>query len=131
MARFTVPKDLDDVEEFPIVKPGVYNASIRKAEIRQSQDGTSDNLWLHWTIEDGDPEEIGKPAVQIISLKEQALFRLKQVMVALDMEASGTEFDTDDFLDRRAQISVSHREWQGQTRQDIKVLGPPTDGIKF
>lgn len=81
--------NLADVDSFEPLPEDEYDVEIDKVEVRMNKAG--DGLYLNWEliVLDGDYEN--RRLWMITSLKETALFRLKQVMEDLDVIDSSDE----------------------------------------
>lgn len=100
----TVNINLADVDSFEPLPEGQYDVEIEKAEIRMNKAG--DGLYINWemTVLDGDYEN--RRLWMITSLKETALFRLKQVFEDLDLIDDGddeVEIEYDDDVEPTSQ----------------------------
>jgi hypothetical protein len=72
-----------DVESFEPLPPGKYDVEIDKIEVRENKAG--DALYLNWELIVIDGEYENRRLWMMTSLKETALFRLKQVLEDLDI----------------------------------------------
>lgn len=79
----TINVNLADVDSFEPLPEGEYDIEVDKVEVRMNKAG--DGLYLNWELAvlDGDYEN--RKLWMITSLKETALFRLKQVFEDLDL----------------------------------------------
>lgn len=92
MGKITV--NFAEVESgFEAIEEGPYPVVIEKVEVRESK--SSDHPYLNWelTITDGDHE--GRKLWQITSLSPNALFRLKDQLIALGVIEGDEEIDLD------------------------------------
>jgi len=109
--------NFSDVESFEPVPEGEYGVEIDKVEVRQNKAG--DGLYLNWelTIIDGDYEN--RKLWLITSLKETALFRLKQVLEGLNV----IDADEDVELEYDDDIEPS-------TKEGPRLLEPDLEGME-
>jgi hypothetical protein len=96
----TINVNLADVDSFEPLPEGEYDVEIDKAEVRMNKAG--DGLYINWemSVLDGDYEN--RKLWMITSLKETALFRLKQVFEDLDLidaDDDEVEIEYDDDVD--------------------------------
>src|SRR5689334_16968015 len=69
------------------VEPGTYEVVLTGAKERTNKDKSGDHLMIEMTIQDEDHEEMnGKKLWTNCSYKENALWKLKQVLVAFDAD---------------------------------------------
>lgn len=107
--------NLADVESFEPLPEGKYAAEIEKVEVRSNK--ARDGLYLNWelTVLDGDYEN--RKLWMITSLKETALFRLKEVFEQLDLldddEDMELEYDDDMEPDTTAGPLLLYPEVEG------------------
>lgn len=89
--------NLSDVDSFEPMPEGEYDIEVDKVEVRMNKAG--DGLYLNWelVVLDGDFEN--RKLWMITSLKQTALFRLKQVfedMDLIDADDEEVEIEYDD-----------------------------------
>lgn len=93
----SVTVNFADVESFEPLPPGNYDVEIDKVEVRMNKAG--DGLYLNWELIVLDGEYENRRLWMITSLKDTALFRLKQVFESLDVmdddEEMEIEYDDD------------------------------------
>lgn len=102
MPTFTV--NLSDVESFEPMPEDEYAVEVEKVEVRENKAG--DGLYLNWelVVIDGDYEN--RRLWYITSLKDAALFRLKQTFVGLGLiedDDDELELEYDDDIDPTSQ----------------------------
>lgn len=78
---------------FEPVPEGTYEVMVEEVEVRESR--SSDNNYLNWRFRILDEEYEGRFLWNITSLSERALFRLKEVFLALDVIAEDDEISID------------------------------------
>jgi hypothetical protein len=89
-----------DVESsFEPLPEGAYECIVETVEVRESK--SSDNPYLNWELKVLDDEYEGRRLWMITSLSEKAMFRLKDVFLALDVIADDeeVEIEWDDEVD--------------------------------
>lgn len=96
--KIELPKNLEEVEasgNFELLPPGTYTLEIDNIECKTSK---QDKPYLNMTYKVvDDADYAGRKLFDTISLAESALFRLKQLALATNINIS-EEFDTEDFL---------------------------------
>ncbi len=98
MPKISLPVDLGDVSAggFDALPPDTYEAEIDNIE--QKIGATSKEPYLNITMKVVNHEEFsGRKFWDIVSLQEQALFKLKQLSLSAGIEIGG-DFETEDFL---------------------------------
>ena len=109
--------NFNDVESFEAVPEDEYGAEIEKIEVRENKNG--DALYLNWefVIIDGDYEN--QRLWLITSLKDTALFRLKQVLVNLDI------------LDEDAELELEYDDdIEPSTKEGPRLIDPDLEGME-
>jgi hypothetical protein len=110
--------NLADVDSFEPLPEGEYDVEVDKVEVRMNKAG--DGLYLNWelAVVDGDYEN--RKLWMITSLKETALFRLKQVFEDLDL------IDADD-----AEVEIEYDDDPEPTSQGgPRLLYPEVEGLE-
>jgi len=110
--------NLADVDSFEPLPEGEYDVEVDKVEVRMNKAG--DGLYLNWELAviDGDYEN--RKLWMITSLKQTALFRLKQVFEDLDL------IDTQD-----EEVEIEYDEDPEPTSQSgPRLLYPEVEGIE-
>lgn len=109
--------DFANVESFEPVPEDEYGVEIEKVEVRENKNG--DALYLNWelVIVDGDYEN--QRLWLITSLKDTALFKLKQVFEGLDIidEEDELELEYDDDI-------------EPSTKEGPRLLDPDLEGLE-
>lgn len=86
--------DLSSVEVSPSLPPGTYRAAVKQVELREGK--SSGKPYLNWTFQVLEPPFVGRVVYLTTSLQEHALFRLKEVLVALGEDANLVELEVDE-----------------------------------
>ena len=104
-----------------VTKAGTYNVKIDKVEAKKSQTG---NPYLNWETSIIDGEFKGCKLWHVTSLQPQALFNLRNLLVAagLDVPKSVVKIDLDSVLGRIVAAKVVMEEYQGEQRPKIKEI---------
>lgn len=126
MAKITV--DLSNVDSNLLIPEGEYQAIVYDVAHRQNRAQDGFNLNWHFKVVGGEHE--GKSLYLTTSLKENALFRLRDVLLALGVpipEDGKVEFDTEDLLTRRCTLVVGQEEYNGRMRNSVKEVLPPKE----
>lgn len=86
--------DLSSVEASPSLPPGTYRAAVKQVELREGK--SSGKPYLNWTFQVLEPPFVGRVVYLTTSLQEHALFRLKEVFLALGEESNLVELEVDE-----------------------------------
>lgn len=122
--------DLSNVDSNSLLPEGEYQAVVY--DVAQKQNKAQDGFNLHWQFKVVGGEHEGKSLFLITSLKENALFRLRDVLVALGVpipESGQLEFDTEDLLAKPCTVVVTQGEYNGKKRNEVKEVLPPKEGV--
>lgn len=118
--------DFTDVPSNSTVPAGTYNAVVFGIELKPNKAGDSMNLNWQFKIQGG--EHDGRSLFSIMSLKKEALWKLKQTLknIAPDIDTNSVaDLDTDTLCGRPCRIVVTIQQWEGEDRNNIKnILAP-------
>jgi len=116
MPKLNVGINLNDVDtDFPVADPGMYPCTITKVESGESQSGKA-KLVFTFRPTVPVPCQVGKTVKEVtgrdlfrqhVSLDPQALYALKDLLVAAKVAFNGGEFDYEDFLGKEVRVKVS------------------------
>lgn len=115
MAGITI--NFSEIEgSFEPLPEGEYECVVERVEVRESQ--SSEHDYLNWELKVLDEEYEDRRLWQITSLSPRALFRLKDVLVALDV------IDPDDELDIEWEedVDITPKEGPLVTEPDLEGL---------
>lgn len=100
-----------------------YLVEISKGEFGESQSG-NEQLRLDFTVIDGKHEGKGFP--MWFSLIDTAIWKLAGVLrsAGLDIPEEEVELDLDEIEGRKLWLSIEHREWEGNTKPEVKDSWP-------
>jgi hypothetical protein len=113
-----VKVDFTGVEAYVKCAEGEHVAVLKSIEEKESQGG---NDMLAATFEVVAGPSSGARVFDNFPLTEKALWKLKMYLEAIGMKADGkVAIDTDKMVGKKLIISVSHEEYQGQTRARIQ-----------
>lgn len=101
---------------FEPLPEGRYECVVEKVEVRDSK--SSDNDYLNWELKVMDDEYEGRKLWMITSLSEKALFRLKDVYLALGV------IEEDDEVELEWEDDVDIQQSEGPL-----VTNPDVDGL--
>jgi hypothetical protein len=119
--------DFSEVQSFEAIPDGKYVATIEKVEEKTSQAG---NQMLNVTFAIADGEYAGRKIFDNYVLTPKSLWRLKQLLSSLGVDASGAvDLDPTDLIGRAVIIDVNSEEYNGQTRNRIKGTSKAPDVI--
>jgi hypothetical protein len=121
--------EFDDNDNPYYVAEGDYTAKVVGVEQQVSKNGNPMWVWDFAILTRGDYE--GKELRLFAVLTPQALFRLKETLVALGLMDESTKrvkFDQDKALNRRAVITVVDNVYQGRKNSSIQEVHAHPDG---
>jgi len=129
---------------FEPVPEGTYEVIVEDVEVRESK--SSDNHYLNWRFRILDEEYEGRFLWNITSLSPRALFRLKDVFLALDVIEENDEVSIDweedvDITTSEGQrliepeveglaccLVVRIEPWEGKDRNRVTAILPAGEG---
>jgi hypothetical protein len=118
MARVKV--DMSKVEEGggPLCPPGEYAAKIVKGEVKKSSKGKP---MISWELKGVTGDAKGKKLYHNTSLQPQALFNLRNMLVACGIKVpkSAIVVDTEQMVGKTVGITVDEEEYKGKMRPRI------------
>ena len=135
-----------DVESggFEPIPEGTYDAIIDKVEVRESK--SSDHNYLNFEFIIQDEEYEGRRMWMINSFSPKALFRLKDTLEALGVDAEDVEFEWDEDVEvstssgplliqpdldgMPCQLVVVNEVYEGKERNKVNEIRP-ADGGSF
>jgi hypothetical protein len=119
MSRITLGVNLDDVESgYKLIPAGTYLLKVKSTKPTKSKSSNRPVIrWSHVVIE---PEEFaGSVIPDSTSLTDEALWRLKQLLEAVEVTWDEDSFDPDDAVDREFIGEVVTDEYEGKTQNKI------------
>ena len=123
-----VSVDLSGVETGGKAIPeGVYTVKVNEAELAESQTG---NPMVKFVFEVTEGKNKGAKLFENCSLQPQALFKLKNLLMALgyDIPEGAFDLEVDDLLDLECQVEVAHEKYEGKTKSRIvEYIGEDSD----
>jgi len=109
MANISLATSLADVEAnmvFETLPIGTYEVEVEQIEVKQANGKEFPYLSMRYNIIE--PTEFaGKKLFDNVSMAPTALFKLKQLTLACNLDI-GAEFDTDDLLGANVSVVVKH-----------------------
>lgn len=116
---------------------GIYPATLFEVKSGTSKSSNKPMLSLTFKIQ-YPPEYSNRQAWTNLSLQPQALWRVKEVLIALGVAPeelkTEVEVDWDDLLGAECRLQIDHRIYDGKVRQETsKILAPaasPEDGYE-
>lgn len=113
------------------VKPGVYQAEVSKAQVKQSSNG---NPMIELTFKirkDVEQPHGGRNVFDRLVLTEGSMWKVQSYAKALGLP-DGLEVETYEELatylkDRKAEITVGEREYEGKTYAQVNKIEPAFD----
>ena len=129
MTRMHVDFPDDNYEPVPV---GDYVAEISKVELRAaSGPGKFEKISVEFVIMEG--PWASRRVWENLSFSPKALFRMRGFFALFGYNKAGLEFDVDDesqeivepdLKGRAVGITVGHRDWEGQTKEDVEDVRP-------
>jgi len=115
--------DMSKTENNNLIPEGEYQAFVY--DVAQRQNKAGDGFYLNWQfkIQGGDSE--GKLVFHITSLKDNALFKLRELLEAIGYSVptdGQLELDTDDLMGKKCTLVIGHREYQGKQQNEIREI---------
>jgi hypothetical protein len=113
--------DMSNVDE--PVGAGDYICIVSKIEVKQGDKAP----YLKWELKIGTGESKGLKLFTNTSLSPKALFRLRDLLVAMGMKVpkSAFEIDTDKFIRKIVGVTVVMKDYEGRKVPDIKGFWKP------
>lgn len=114
--------DFSNVEERVLVPEGDYVCKVVKITLKDNQAG--DGKLLVWEFVIGLGDYKGNKLYHNTSLKPQALFNLRNTIMALgvDVPKSVQIIDTDKYIGKVVGVTVGHEKYQGKDRARVVDL---------
>jgi hypothetical protein len=111
--------------EFEPLEPGYYDAVVESCELKNSK---AHQPILNWRFNIINGEAEGRKAFLTTSLQKQALWKFKQVLVALGYErtdlAGAVEFEPTDVIGMECVVVMVPDEYEGKTRSKLDRVLP-------
>jgi len=111
---------------FPLLPEGFYNVRVEKVVLKRSKKSLSQ--YLRWKFGVIDGEHKGRHLYFITSLREKALWRLKELLEIMGQKYNEqVELDLDKFKGTELRVEVDHEYYGG--RKWNKIIGFETCGV--
>lgn len=126
--RRSITVDMEGVESGgKIVPDGTYNAKVEEIEEKESSN-ENDMLVVKWRILSGKGK--GGLVWDNISLTPQALWRLKGLLEALEIEVpdGSMDLDIDELIGQEASIQITNEKYEGKDRPRVTGYGSAGEG---
>lgn len=119
MARIELGVNLDDIESgFSIVPAGTYLLRVKSTKGAKSK--STNRPMIKWSYIVVEPEEFaGKVIPDSTSLSDDALWRLKGLLEALDVTWDESGFDDEEAINREFIAEVIQTEYEGKDQNKI------------
>jgi hypothetical protein len=113
--------DFTDVGTFETIPQGKYTCYLFDVDLRQTRKG-DDMYVLILKIADG--EHKGRQLFYNLPVMKQTMWKIKESIEAFGVELpqSKVSFDFENLLGRKVKAVVTHREWEGKTRENVVAL---------
>ncbi len=113
--------DFTDVGTFETIPQGKYTCYLFDVDLKQTRKG-DDMYVLILKIADG--EHKGRQLFYNLPVMKQTMWKIKESIEAFGVELpqSKVSFDFEDLLGRKVKAVVTHREWEGKTRENVAAL---------
>jgi len=118
----------DDIDENPFyVPPGTYDATAVSCEEGETKESKAKKLIFTFAVVSKDKAINGKELKVHAVRSEAAAWRVKQVLIGLGFPQQGKslKLKLSDVPGKKCRIEVVDRDYQGETRSDIKKVLPP------
>lgn len=129
-------QNLDDYPEPELLPPGYYQAEIQGVEIKNNQAGTGQYFAIRFVIpperfpSSYDPENYADGKVMYYNLirvprggDRRAIANLRKFLQQIGLSTKTNRIDPNEWIGRAAKLKVEHREYQGQTNENISAGG--------
>jgi hypothetical protein len=128
MPKFKI--DMTNVEERVLVPEGEYICKVAKVTLETSEN--SGGKYLKWEIVIAAGEYKGNKLYHNTSLKPNALFNLRNTIIALGLECpkSVQTIDTDKFVGKIVGVTVKHEEYQNKPKSTVADMWKAAKGPK-
>lgn len=125
MTKMAVIKlDLSNAGKTNNVLPsGEYQAFV--FDVSHKENNAKDGYYLNWQFRIRNGEYEGKTVFHITSLKENALFKLRELLDGLQVEIPEgglMELDTDDLMGKKCTLILGEREYMGKAQNEVKEV---------
>lgn len=113
--------DFTDVGTFETIPQGKYTCYLFDVDLKQTRKG-DDMYVLILKIADG--EHKGRQLFYNLPVMKQTMWKIKESIEAFGVELpqSKVSFDFENLLGRKVKAVVTHREWEGKTRENVAAL---------
>lgn len=113
--------DFTDVGTFETIPQGKYTCYLFDVDLRQTRKG-DDMYVLILKIADG--EHKGRQLFYNLPVMKRTMWKIKESIEAFGVELpqSKVSFDFENLLGRKVKAVVTHREWEGKTRENVAAL---------
>lgn len=113
--------DFTDVGTFETIPQGKYTCYLFDVDLKQTKKG-DDMYVLILKIADG--EHKGRQLFYNLPVMKQTMWKIKESIEAFGVELpqSKVSFDFENLLGRKVKAVVTHREWEGKTRENVAAL---------
>ena len=128
MTKFSTEADMKDAERgdaLELIPNGNYMVEIDRATFLDAKEGKAPVVLLTLKVLDAEDEDqkkyIDATFLDNVSLHENADWRMAQFLDAVyGRQVEGTDFDTDDFIEKKLKVKVYEDEYDGKTRSRVE-----------
>lgn len=120
--------DFSNVSDgFELMPKGEYSCFLFDVYHKETRNG--DDMYV-LVLKVAEGEYKGRQLFYNLPVMPSTMWKIKETLEILGYEVpkSVVEVDFDDLLGRKCIAVVGHREWQGETREDVKNLKPYDGG---
>lgn len=117
--------DFTGVEGIEAIPDGRYPAIVAVVEEKTS---AKDKPYISWQFEIAEGEYKGRKMFNNTSLQPQALWKVKETIVALGIPIKGNKIkiNDNDLIGLTCDLMIGQREWEGQMRNEVRQVLPPS-----
>jgi hypothetical protein len=120
--------DLSNVESRgPLVPEGDYTVRVSEIELKTSEKGSQ---YIQFVLEIVSKASKGSKLYHIASLQPQALFNLKNTLIALGVTVptKAMDLDLDELIGLEMGVTVEHETYDGKKKARVMEVFPIDDG---
>lgn len=103
-----------------LIAEGDHKAITDRVDMRQAKDSAEGGKYINWQFRLVDAPYENRCAFLKTSLKDNAVWKLRALLKALGLPASGKiTFDPRQVVGRPIVITIAHREFNGELQEEV------------